>query len=79
MKIDRSMKMALWGFRSFRVAQRFFARLFRLIIIRGIVQRLSGATNRYTLRTFSRRMFYLSNASERRDEDRKERWYVRTQ
>jgi len=37
-----------------------------------IIQRLSGRTNRYTLRTFSRRMFYLSNASERRDEDRKE-------
>lgn len=48
-------------------------------IIRGIIQRLSGRTNRYTLRTFSRRMFYLSNASERRDEDRKEGGtYVRT-
>lgn len=41
-------------------------------IICGIIQRLSGRTNRYTLRTFSRRMFYLSNASKRRDEDRKE-------
>jgi len=46
--------------------------LFEIEIIRGIIQRLSGRTNRYTLRAFSRRMFYLSNASERRDEDRKE-------
>jgi len=44
----------------------------KIEIMCTIIQRLSGRTNRYTLRTFSHRMFYLSNASERRDEDRKE-------
>lgn len=52
----------------------------KIEIMCTIIQRLSGRTNRYTLQTFSRRMFYLSNASERRDEDRKEGGtYVRTQ
>lgn len=54
--------------------------LSKIEIMCTIIQRLSDRTNRYTLQTFSRRMFYLSNASERRDEDRKEGGtYVRTQ